>query len=89
MEVPPKSMPIAYRLFIKYLIKLDVLFFCLDAKEKIPKEKLKAAFSPLLHYGEKLKGLELASLRQSPLLTLFTSVPFDAAEMRPGAPFGR
>ena len=64
----------------------DVLFFCLDAKEKIPKEKLKAAFSPLLHYGEKLKGLELASLRQSPLLTLFASVPFDAAEMRPGDP---
>ena len=44
-----------------------VLFFCLDAKEKIPKEKIKAAFPPLLHYGEKLKGLELASLRQSPL----------------------
>lgn len=67
----------------------DVLFFCLDAKEKIPKEKLKAAFPPLLHYGEKLKGFELASLRQSPLLTLFTSVPSDAVEMRPGDPFGR
>ncbi|WP_291586563.1 hypothetical protein, partial [Bacteroides sp.] len=59
-----------------------------DAKEKIPKEKIKAAFPPLLHYGAKLKGLELASLRQSPLLTLFTSVPSDAAEMRPGDPFG-
>ena len=66
------------------IMLVGVLFFCLETKEKIPKEKLKAAFSPLLHYGEKLKGLELASLRQSPLLTLFTSVPFDAAEMRPG-----
>ena len=61
-----------------------VLFFRLDAKEKIPKERIKAAFPPLLHYGEKLKGLELASLRQSPLLTLFAFVAFDAAEMRPG-----
>jgi len=73
---------------ICYFLDCDVLFFCLDAIEKIPKEKIKAAFPPLLHCGEKLKGLELASLRQSPLLTLFTSVPFDAAEMRPGEPFG-
>ena len=62
--------------------------FALIQKKKIPKEKIKAAFPPLLHYDEKLKGLELASLRQSPLLTLFASIPFDAAEMRPGGRFG-
>ena len=45
----------------------DVLFFCLDAKEKIPKEKIKAAFFLLLTPFVPLKGLELASLRQSPL----------------------
>ena len=45
----------------------DVLFFCLDAKEKIPKEKIKAAFFLLLTSFVSLKGLELASLRQSPL----------------------
>ena len=56
----------------------NVLFFRLDAKEKIPKERIEAAFSPLLHCGEKLKGLELASLRQSPPLTLFTPLPSDA-----------
>ena len=44
-----------------------VLFFCLDTKEKIPKEKIKAAFSLLLTSSVSLKGLELASLRQSPL----------------------
>ena len=68
-------------------MKLFYSFFCLDTKERI-KEKIKAAFPSLLHYGKKLKGLELASLRQSPLLTLFTYVPFDATEMRPGEPFG-
>ena len=40
----------------------DVLFFCLDAKEKI-----KAAFFLLLTSFVPLKGLELASLKQSPL----------------------
>ena len=45
-------------------MKLFYSFFCLDTKERI-KEKIKAAFPSLLHYGKKLKGLELASLRQS------------------------
>ena len=66
---------------------INYSFFCLDAKERT-KEKIKAAFPTLLHCGKKLKGLELATLRQSPLLTLFTYVPFDAKEMRPGEPFG-
>ena len=66
----------------------NVLFFRLDAKEKIPKERIKAAFFLLLTSFVPLKGLELASLRQSPLLTLFASIPFDAAEMRPGGRFG-
>ena len=62
----------------------DVLFFRIKTKEKIPKERIKAVFFLLLSFFVPLKGLELASLRQSPLLTLFTYVPFDAKEMRPG-----
>ena len=45
----------------------DVLFFRLDTKEKIPKERIKAVFFLLLSSSVSLKGLELASLRQSPL----------------------
>ena len=45
----------------------DVLFFRLDTKEKIPKERIKAVFFLLLSSFVPLKGLELASLRQSPL----------------------
>ena len=45
----------------------DVLFFRLDTKEKIPKERIKAVFFLLLSSFVSLKGLELASLRQSPL----------------------
>ena len=60
--------------------------FALMQKKRYQKKKSRLHF--LRYYGEKLKGLELASLKQSPLLTLFTSVPFDAAEMRPGDPFG-
>ena len=45
----------------------NVLFFRLDAKEKIPKERIKAAFFLLLTSFVPLKGLELASLKQSPL----------------------
>ena len=46
----------------------DILFFRLDTKEKIPKERIKAVFFLLLSSFVPLKGLELASLRQSPLL---------------------
>ena len=45
----------------------DVLFFRLDTKEKIPKERIKAVFFLLLSSFVPLKGLELASLKQSPL----------------------
>ena len=60
-----------------------VLFFCLDTKEKIPKEKIKAAFFLLLTSSVPLKGLELATLRQSPLFTLHCGRSLDGEKMRP------
>ena len=60
-----------------------VLFFCLDTKEKIPKEKIKAAFFLLLTSSVPLNGLELASLRQSPLFTLHCGRSLDGEKMRP------
>ena len=61
----------------------DVLFFRLDTKEKIPKERIKAVFFLLLSSFVPLKGLELASLRQSPLFTLHCGRSLDGEKMRP------
>ena len=47
---------------------LSLLFFCLDAKEKVTKEKIKAALFGLLRSGVTLKKKELASLKQLFLL---------------------
>ena len=62
----------------------DVLFFRLDTKEKIPKERIKAVFFLLLPSFVSLKGLELAALRQSPLWTLHYGRSLDGEKIRPG-----
>ena len=49
------------------IMLVGVLFFCLETKEKIPKEKLKAALPGLLRHCHCRTGLQLASLKQSPL----------------------
>ena len=61
----------------------DVLFFRLDTKEKIPKERIKAVFFLLLSSFVSLKGLELASLRQSPLWTLHYGRSLGGEKIRP------
>ena len=61
----------------------DVLFFRLDTKEKIPKERIKAVFFLLLSSCVSLKGLELAALRQSPLWTLHYGRSLGGEKIRP------
>ena len=61
----------------------DVLFFRLDTKEKIPKERIKAVFFLLLSSCVSLKGLELAALRQLPLWTLHYGRSLGGEKIRP------
>ena len=61
----------------------DILFFRLDTKEKIPKERIKAVFFLLLSSCVSLKGLELAALRQSPLWTLHYGRSLGGEKIRP------
>ena len=56
----------------------DVLFFRLDTKEKIPKERIKAVFFLLLSSCVSLKGL-----RQSPLWTLHYGRSLGGEKIRP------
>ena len=55
-------------LYLRFFCYLYVLFsFVLIQKKKYPKEKIKAALPVLLRHCHAQTGLELATLRQSPL----------------------
>ena len=63
---------------------VGVLFFCLETKEKIPKEKLKAALPGLLRKYFQLKGRNSLRSNSLPFFTLKILPTLDAPTVRPG-----
>ncbi|MCS2478198.1 hypothetical protein [Bacteroides faecis] len=51
-----------------FLLSLCTFFFCLDAKEKVPKRKNQGCVCPATQVSFPAKGQKLATLKQSALL---------------------
>ena len=62
---------------------LSLLFFCLDAKEKVTKEKIKAALLGLLRYFSPLKKRTRLRSNSFFFLTLRKAPPLHAQKVRP------
>ena len=61
----------------------SLLFFCLDAKEKVTKEKIKAALFGLLRYFSPLKKKNSLRSNSFFFLTLRKAPPLHAQKVRP------
>ncbi len=71
-------------LYFRFFVIFMYFFFCLDTKEKVQKEKIKAASARLLRSHPRLKGRNSLRSNSLPFLTPGMKPPLDAVQTRPG-----